>query len=157
MTCQIDLAEGRKISLVDIPSATRWQDVVLGRMKWATITIDKQVRSERCRCFRIITAWSLLAFLYIEKTDDKNESTALSSYFLLISCNHKCHLWYLQIRSEADYLFMMDVDSVFYNRFGAESLSQLTGVLHRIFYKVSLSSIQYIHFKLIKHDVMTWF
>ncbi|XP_036950721.1 globoside alpha-1,3-N-acetylgalactosaminyltransferase 1-like [Acanthopagrus latus] len=78
---KIDLAEGRKISLVDIPSATRWQDVVLGRMKWATITIDKQ------------------------------------------------------IRSEADYLFMMDVDSVFYNRFGAESLSQLTGVLHRIFYK----------------------
>ena len=46
MTCQINLGEGRKITLLDIPSATRWQDVVLGRMKWATIAIDKQVRSE---------------------------------------------------------------------------------------------------------------
>ncbi|KAM8762911.1 globoside alpha-1,3-N-acetylgalactosaminyltransferase 1-like isoform 2-T2 [Acanthopagrus schlegelii] len=78
---KIDLAEGRKISVLDVPSATRWQDVVLGRMKWATITIDKQ------------------------------------------------------IRNETDYLFMMDIDSVFYNRFGAESLSRLTAVLHRLYYK----------------------
>uniref|UniRef100_A0A671Y541 Globoside alpha-1,3-N-acetylgalactosaminyltransferase 1-like n=1 Tax=Sparus aurata TaxID=8175 RepID=A0A671Y541_SPAAU len=85
----IDLGEGRKISLLDIPSATRWQDVVLGRMKWASIAIDKQ------------------------------------------------------IRNEADYLFMMDVDSVFYSRFGAESLSRLTGVLHRLFYKVDRDQFTY--------------
>lgn len=36
---------------------------------------------------------------------------------------------------EADYLFMMDIDSVFHNRFGAESLSRLTAVLHRGYYK----------------------
>ncbi|KAM4602629.1 globoside alpha-1,3-N-acetylgalactosaminyltransferase 1-like [Polymixia lowei] len=78
---KIALAEGRKITILDIPSATRWQDVVLARMKWATISIDKQ------------------------------------------------------IRNEADYLFMMDVDSIFYNRFGAESLSRLSAVLHRGYYK----------------------
>ncbi|XP_039982872.1 LOW QUALITY PROTEIN: globoside alpha-1,3-N-acetylgalactosaminyltransferase 1-like [Xiphias gladius] len=78
---KIELGKGRKISVVTIPSASRWQDVVLGRMKWATITIDKQ------------------------------------------------------IRNEADYLFMMDIDSVFHNRFGAESLSQLSAVLHRGYYK----------------------
>ncbi|XP_040893234.1 globoside alpha-1,3-N-acetylgalactosaminyltransferase 1-like [Toxotes jaculatrix] len=77
----IELGEGRKISIVSVPSANRWQDVVLGRMKYATITIDKQ------------------------------------------------------IRKEADYLFMMDIDSVFHNRFGAESLSQLAAVLHRGYYK----------------------
>lgn len=44
--CQIKLGKGRKISVVTVPSVTRWQDVVLGRMKWATITIDKQVRLE---------------------------------------------------------------------------------------------------------------
>lgn len=43
---QIDLSNGRNISVVTVPSANRWQDVVLGRMKWATITIDKQVRGE---------------------------------------------------------------------------------------------------------------
>ncbi|XP_059209351.1 globoside alpha-1,3-N-acetylgalactosaminyltransferase 1-like [Centropristis striata] len=74
---KIKLGEGRKISVITVPSASRWQDVVLGRMKWATITIDKQ------------------------------------------------------IRNEADYLYMMDIDSVFRNRFGAESLSQLSAVLHR--------------------------
>ncbi|XP_023251056.1 globoside alpha-1,3-N-acetylgalactosaminyltransferase 1-like [Seriola lalandi dorsalis] len=78
---KIRLGEGRKISIVTVPSAMRWQDVVLGRMKWATITIDKQ------------------------------------------------------IRNEADYLFMMDIDSVFHNHFGAESLSQLSAVLHRGYYK----------------------
>lgn len=45
-----------------------------------------------------------------------------------------------QIRNEADYLYMMDVDSVFHNRFGAESLSQLSAVLHRGYYKVYSSS-----------------
>ncbi|XP_061650801.1 globoside alpha-1,3-N-acetylgalactosaminyltransferase 1-like isoform X2 [Phyllopteryx taeniolatus] len=40
-----------------------------------------------------------------------------------------------QIRNEADYLFMMDIDSVFHNRFGAESLSRLSAVLHRSYYK----------------------
>ncbi|XP_035508268.1 globoside alpha-1,3-N-acetylgalactosaminyltransferase 1-like [Morone saxatilis] len=78
---KIQLGKGRKISVVNIPSATRWQEVVLGRMKWATITIEKR------------------------------------------------------IRAEADYLFMMDIDSVFHNRFGAESLSQLSAVLHRGYYK----------------------
>lgn len=48
----------------------------------------------------------------------------------------------LQIRDEADYLFMMDIDSVFHNRFGAESLSQLSAVLHRGYYKVVASSEQ---------------
>ncbi|XP_077941190.1 globoside alpha-1,3-N-acetylgalactosaminyltransferase 1 isoform X2 [Gasterosteus aculeatus] len=38
----IKLGKGRKISVVTIPSVNRWQEVVLGRMKWATITIDKQ-------------------------------------------------------------------------------------------------------------------
>ncbi|XP_071760966.2 globoside alpha-1,3-N-acetylgalactosaminyltransferase 1-like [Centroberyx gerrardi] len=78
---KIALGKGRKISVVNVPSASRWQDVVLGRMKWAAITIDKQ------------------------------------------------------IRHEADYLFMMDIDSVFHNRFGAESLSRLSAVLHRGYYK----------------------
>ncbi|KAL7405893.1 hypothetical protein ABVT39_009448 [Epinephelus coioides] len=81
ITSQIKMGRGRKTSVVAIPSASRWQDVVLGRMKWATITIEKQ------------------------------------------------------IRDEADYAFMMDIDSVFYDRFGAESLSQLTAVLHRGYYK----------------------
>uniref|UniRef100_A0A3B4VJ00 Globoside alpha-1,3-N-acetylgalactosaminyltransferase 1-like n=1 Tax=Seriola dumerili TaxID=41447 RepID=A0A3B4VJ00_SERDU len=70
---KIRLGEGRKVSVVTVPSAMRWQDVVLGRMKW--------------------------------------------------------------IRNEADYLFMMDIDSVFHNHFGAESLSQLSAVLHRGYYK----------------------
>ncbi|KAM8894306.1 globoside alpha-1,3-N-acetylgalactosaminyltransferase 1-like isoform 3-T3 [Spinachia spinachia] len=77
----IKLGKGRNISVVTVPSAKRWQEVVLGRMKWATITIDKQ------------------------------------------------------IRNEADYLYMMDIDSVFHNYFGAESLSPMSAVLHRIFYK----------------------
>uniref|UniRef100_A0A3P8SDG5 Globoside alpha-1,3-N-acetylgalactosaminyltransferase 1-like n=1 Tax=Amphiprion percula TaxID=161767 RepID=A0A3P8SDG5_AMPPE len=77
----VTLSEGRKITILPVPSAKRWQDVVLSKMKWATVTIDKQ------------------------------------------------------IRNEADYLFMMDVDSVFHNRFGAESLSQMSAVLHRGFYK----------------------
>uniref|UniRef100_A0AAQ4RI33 Globoside alpha-1,3-N-acetylgalactosaminyltransferase 1-like n=1 Tax=Gasterosteus aculeatus aculeatus TaxID=481459 RepID=A0AAQ4RI33_GASAC len=77
----IKLGKGRKISVVTIPSVNRWQEVVLGRMKWATITIDKQ------------------------------------------------------IRNEADYLYMMDIDSVFHNDFGAESLSPLSAVLHRGYYK----------------------
>uniref|UniRef100_A0A3B5AUI2 Histo-blood group ABO system transferase 2-like n=1 Tax=Stegastes partitus TaxID=144197 RepID=A0A3B5AUI2_9TELE len=63
------------ISVVTVPSAKRWQDVVFGRMKW------------------------------------------------------------IAIRGEADYLFMIDVDSVFHNRFGAESLSQLSAVLHRGYYQ----------------------
>ncbi|KAG7235999.1 hypothetical protein INR49_001397 [Caranx melampygus] len=78
---KLNLGKGRHISVVKIPSAMRWQDVVLGRMKWATITIDKQ------------------------------------------------------IRGEADYLFMMDIDSVFHGRFGAETLSPLSAVLHRGYYK----------------------
>ncbi|XP_039651511.1 globoside alpha-1,3-N-acetylgalactosaminyltransferase 1-like isoform X1 [Perca fluviatilis] len=78
---KIKLGKGRTISVVTIPSAKRWQEVVLGRMKWTTITIDKQ------------------------------------------------------IRNEADYLYMMDIDSVFHSRFGAESLSQLSAVLHRGYYK----------------------
>ncbi|XP_054865026.1 globoside alpha-1,3-N-acetylgalactosaminyltransferase 1-like isoform X1 [Amphiprion ocellaris] len=77
----VTLSEGRKITILPVPSAKRWQDVVLSKMKWATVTIDKQ------------------------------------------------------IRNEADYLFMMDVDSVFHNRFGAESLSQMSAVLHRGYYK----------------------
>ncbi|XP_034018982.1 globoside alpha-1,3-N-acetylgalactosaminyltransferase 1-like [Thalassophryne amazonica] len=77
----VALGEGRNITVISVPSAVRWQDVVLGRMKWAAILIDKQ------------------------------------------------------IRNEADYLFMMDIDSIFYNRFGAESLSQLSAVLHRGYYK----------------------
>ncbi|KAM3876976.1 globoside alpha-1,3-N-acetylgalactosaminyltransferase 1-like [Diretmus argenteus] len=79
---KIALGKGRKISVVTVPSAHRWQEVVLGRMKWATLTIDKQ------------------------------------------------------IRNEADYLFMMDIDSIFHNRFGAESLSRMSAVLHRGYYKV---------------------
>uniref|UniRef100_A0A3Q1KBL9 Globoside alpha-1,3-N-acetylgalactosaminyltransferase 1-like n=1 Tax=Anabas testudineus TaxID=64144 RepID=A0A3Q1KBL9_ANATE len=86
---KVELGKGRKISVVTVPSANRWQDVVLGRMKWATITIDKQ------------------------------------------------------IRNEADYLFMMDIDSVFHNRFGAESLSQLSAVLHRGNYKVLKTNFPY--------------
>ncbi|KAA8595524.1 hypothetical protein FQN60_010815, partial [Etheostoma spectabile] len=78
---KIKLGKGRTISVVTIPSAKRWQEVVLGRMKWTTITIDKQ------------------------------------------------------IRNESDYLYMMDIDSVFHSRFGAESLSQLSAVLHRGYYK----------------------
>ncbi|XP_075943606.1 globoside alpha-1,3-N-acetylgalactosaminyltransferase 1-like [Anarhichas minor] len=73
----IKLAKGRNISVITVPSAKRWQEVVLGRMKWATVTIDKQ------------------------------------------------------IRNEADYLYMMDIDSVFHNRVGAESFSRLSAVLHR--------------------------
>ncbi|XP_056135355.1 globoside alpha-1,3-N-acetylgalactosaminyltransferase 1-like, partial [Lampris incognitus] len=79
----VNLGKGRKISVVTIPSANRWPDVVLGRMKWATITIDKR------------------------------------------------------IRGEADYLIMIDVDSIFHNRVGAESLSRLSAVLHRGYYKGS--------------------
>ncbi|XP_040892500.1 globoside alpha-1,3-N-acetylgalactosaminyltransferase 1-like [Toxotes jaculatrix] len=86
---KIELGKGRKISIVSVPSANRWQDVVLGRMKYATITIDKQ------------------------------------------------------IRKEADYLFMMDIDSVFHNRFGAESLSQLAAVLHRGYYKSERDKFPY--------------
>ncbi|KAM9860833.1 globoside alpha-1,3-N-acetylgalactosaminyltransferase 1-like [Aulostomus maculatus] len=78
---KVELKTGRRISILSVPSANRWQEVVLGRMKWATISIDKQ------------------------------------------------------IRNEADYLFMMDIDSVFHNRFGAESLSPLSAVLHRGYYK----------------------
>uniref|UniRef100_A0A7N6C0E9 Globoside alpha-1,3-N-acetylgalactosaminyltransferase 1 (FORS blood group) n=1 Tax=Anabas testudineus TaxID=64144 RepID=A0A7N6C0E9_ANATE len=86
---KVELGKGRKISVVTVPSANRWQDVVLGRMKWATITIDKQ------------------------------------------------------IRHEADYLFMMDIDSVFHGRFGAESLSQLSAVLHRGYYKTTREKFPY--------------
>ncbi|XP_076012205.1 globoside alpha-1,3-N-acetylgalactosaminyltransferase 1-like [Genypterus blacodes] len=78
---EIDLGEGGAISVINVPSANRWQDVVLGRMKWATFAIDKQ------------------------------------------------------IRSKSDYLFMMDIDSIFYNHVGAESLSRLSAVLHRGYYK----------------------
>ncbi|KAM4596410.1 histo-blood group ABO system transferase 2-like [Fundulus diaphanus] len=78
---KVALGKGRKITTVPVPSANRWQDVVLGRMKWATLTIEKT------------------------------------------------------IRNEADYLFMMDIDSVFYSRVGAESLSRLSAVLHRGYYK----------------------
>lgn len=46
LTAQVEMAQGRRISVVSVPSAKRWQDVVLGRMKWATVTIDKQVRRE---------------------------------------------------------------------------------------------------------------
>ncbi|XP_056232275.1 globoside alpha-1,3-N-acetylgalactosaminyltransferase 1-like [Seriola aureovittata] len=87
---KIELGTGRKITVLDVPSATRWQDVVLSRMKWATIAIDKQ------------------------------------------------------IRNEADYLFMMDVDSIFRSRFGAESLSPLSAVLHRGYYKVLIFLLQYL-------------
>lgn len=80
---KVPLGKGRKITVISVPSANRWQDVVLGRMKWATITIEKT------------------------------------------------------IRKEADYLFMMDIDSVFHNRFGAESLSRLSAVLHRGYYKTT--------------------
>lgn len=45
-TGQVEMGAGRKISVVSVPSANRWQDVVLGRMKWATITIDEKVRNE---------------------------------------------------------------------------------------------------------------
>ncbi|XP_010787167.1 globoside alpha-1,3-N-acetylgalactosaminyltransferase 1-like [Notothenia coriiceps] len=81
---KIKLGRGRNVAVVPIPGVNRWQEVVLGRMKWATITIDNQ------------------------------------------------------IRKETDYLYMMDIDSVFHNRFGAESLSRLSAVLHRGYYKVSL-------------------
>ncbi|KAK7938690.1 hypothetical protein WMY93_002016 [Mugilogobius chulae] len=77
----INLAPGRNVSVLDVPSANRWQDVVLSKMKWATVSIEN---------------------------------------------------W---LHKEADYLFMMDIDSVFHNRFGAESLSRLTAVLHRGYYK----------------------
>ncbi|XP_061650810.1 globoside alpha-1,3-N-acetylgalactosaminyltransferase 1-like isoform X3 [Phyllopteryx taeniolatus] len=83
---QVKLGSNRKISVITVPSAQRWQEVVLGRMKWATIAIENQ------------------------------------------------------IRNEADYLFMMDIDSVFHNRFGAESLSRLSAVLHRSYYKITMSS-----------------
>ncbi|XP_028257506.1 globoside alpha-1,3-N-acetylgalactosaminyltransferase 1-like [Parambassis ranga] len=86
---EVARGKGRNISVIQVPSASRWQDVVLGRMKWATITIDKQ------------------------------------------------------IRNEADYLFMMDIDSVFHNRFGAESLSRLTAVLHRGYYKTKRNDFPY--------------
>uniref|UniRef100_A0A8C6UW54 Globoside alpha-1,3-N-acetylgalactosaminyltransferase 1, like 4 n=1 Tax=Neogobius melanostomus TaxID=47308 RepID=A0A8C6UW54_9GOBI len=85
----INLAPGRNISIQDIPSAKRWQDVVLSKMKWATVTIEK--------------------WLY----------------------------------KEADYLFMMDIDSIFHNRFGAETLSRLTTVLHRGYYKTNRDSFPY--------------
>ncbi|KAM8876777.1 globoside alpha-1,3-N-acetylgalactosaminyltransferase 1-like [Synchiropus picturatus] len=78
---KVNLGKGRKVIVMDVPSANRWQDVVFGRMKWTTIAIDTR------------------------------------------------------IRAEADYLFLMDIDSVFHNRFGAESLSQLSAVLHRGYYK----------------------
>ncbi|CAJ1048856.1 globoside alpha-1%2C3-N-acetylgalactosaminyltransferase 1-like isoform X2 [Xyrichtys novacula] len=78
---KIELAEGRRISILPVPSAKRWQEVVLSRMKWATVTIEQK------------------------------------------------------LRDEADYLFMMDVDSVFHNTFGSESLSKLSAVLHRGYYK----------------------
>ncbi|KAL3065335.1 hypothetical protein OYC64_015500 [Pagothenia borchgrevinki] len=81
---KIKLGRGRNIAVVPIPGVNRWQEVVLGRMKWATITIDNQ------------------------------------------------------IRKETDYLYMMDIDSVFHNRFGAESLSRLSAVLHRGYYKNTL-------------------
>ncbi|XP_007549867.1 globoside alpha-1,3-N-acetylgalactosaminyltransferase 1-like [Poecilia formosa] len=80
---KVPLAKGRKVTVVSVPSANRWQDVVLGRMKWATSTIETT------------------------------------------------------IRKEADYLFMMDIDSVFHARFGAESLSRLSAVLHRGYYKTT--------------------
>lgn len=40
---------------------------------------------------------------------------------------------------------MMDIDSVFHNRFGAESLSRMSAVLHRGYYKVFLFFLQYIN------------
>ncbi|CAG5854510.1 globoside alpha-1,3-N-acetylgalactosaminyltransferase 1-like [Menidia menidia] len=86
---KLDLGKNRNISFLPVPSAKRWQEVVLGRMKWATLTIDKQ------------------------------------------------------IRNEADYLFMMDIDSVFHNRFGAESLSRLSAVLHRGYYKAPREEFPY--------------
>ncbi|XP_043992568.1 globoside alpha-1,3-N-acetylgalactosaminyltransferase 1-like [Gambusia affinis] len=80
---KLSLGEGRKVTVEAVPSANRWQDVVLGRMKWATITIEKK------------------------------------------------------ILKEADYLFMMDIDSEFRSRFGAEALSRLSAVLHRGYYKAT--------------------
>lgn len=50
---------------------------------------------------------------------------------------------------------MMDIDSVFRNRFGAESLSQLCAVLHRGYYKVLLFSLRYTQIKFI--EVFTYF
>ncbi|KAG7239562.1 hypothetical protein INR49_028713 [Caranx melampygus] len=38
----IELREGRKITVLKVPSATRWQEVVLSRMRRATEAIDKQ-------------------------------------------------------------------------------------------------------------------
>lgn len=77
----ISLGPGRSISVHDVPTSGRWQDVVFSRMERASVIIEK--------------------LLY----------------------------------KEADYLFMMDIDSLFHHRFGAESLSRLTAVLHRLYYK----------------------
>ncbi|KAJ0070664.1 hypothetical protein NL108_017399 [Boleophthalmus pectinirostris] len=41
------------------------------------------------------------------------------------------------LHREADYLFMMDVDSVFRGRVGAEALSRLVGTLHRGYYRTT--------------------
>lgn len=63
LTGQIELGEGRKISVITVPSAKRWQDVVLGRMKWTTITIDKQVTKHTQNdswCFKDFAAEFLL-------------------------------------------------------------------------------------------------
>ncbi|KAK2854152.1 hypothetical protein Q5P01_006813 [Channa striata] len=48
-----------------------------------------------------------------------------------------------KIRNEADYLFMMDINSIFHNRFGAESLSRLSAVLHRGYYKTTRDNFPY--------------
>ncbi|XP_055011070.1 histo-blood group ABO system transferase 2-like [Boleophthalmus pectinirostris] len=80
---QIPLTQGRNISIHDVPSANRWQDVVLSKMKWAKLALE---------------TW---------------------------------------LHREADYLFMMDVDSVFRGHVGAEALSRLVGTLHRMYYRTT--------------------
>uniref|UniRef100_A0A3B3ZFS5 Uncharacterized protein n=1 Tax=Periophthalmus magnuspinnatus TaxID=409849 RepID=A0A3B3ZFS5_9GOBI len=74
---RIDMSPGHNVSIKDVPSAKRWQDVVL-------------MKSRLCP---------------------------------------------LQLYKEADYVFMMDVDSVFRGHFGAESLGRLVAVLHRGYYR----------------------
>uniref|UniRef100_A0AAV2L989 Globoside alpha-1,3-N-acetylgalactosaminyltransferase 1-like n=1 Tax=Knipowitschia caucasica TaxID=637954 RepID=A0AAV2L989_KNICA len=78
---QVSLAPGRNMLVLSVPSANRWQEVVLSKMQRAIDAIENGL--------------------------------------------HK----------DADYLFMMDIDSVFRYRFGAESLSRLIAVLHRGYYK----------------------
>ncbi|XP_036408462.1 globoside alpha-1,3-N-acetylgalactosaminyltransferase 1-like isoform X2 [Megalops cyprinoides] len=86
---RVELAAGRKISIIQVPKYSRWQEISLRRME----IIERHI----------------------------NET----------------------IHREADYIFCMDVDMKFHDRWGPETLGTLVGVLHPWFYEFTRDKFTY--------------